>query len=148
MIGYGRNKQHNITLPGGAVIRWVKFEGRGRYATSSYTEAHLVELNGTEYPEGTYSLRKPTDSNDTENNTFDVALDEKGAINNLTMTWKGNNPLMRVTLHTTEHSGVNDVAVDIDDYYDDGWYNLQGIRFESPSSPGLYIHKGKKIMVR
>lgn len=148
MIGYGRNMQHNITLPGGAVIRWVKFEGRGRYSTSSYTAAHLVELNGTEYPEGTYSLRKPADSNDTDNNAFDVALDEKGAINNLTMTWKGNNPLMRVTLHTTEFSGVNDVAVDIDDYYDEGWYNLQGIRFDTPSSPGLYIHKGRKVIVR
>lgn len=148
LVGYGRDMQHVYTLPGGAVIRWVKFEGRGRYATSSYTDAHLVELNGTEYPEGTYTLRKPTGSSDTENNTFDVVLGDKGVVNNLTMTWKGNNPLMRVTLYTTENSGVNDVAVDIDDFYDDGWYNLQGMRFDNPPAPGLYIHKGKKILVK
>ena len=55
---------------------------------------------------------------------------------------------MRVTLYTTENSGVNDVAVDIDDFYDDGWYNLQGMRFDNPPAPGLYIHKGKKILVK
>ncbi len=147
LVGYGRDMQHVYTLPGGATIRWARFEGRGRYATSSYTDAHLVEFNGAQYPEGTYSLRKPTGSSDTENSTFDVSLGD-GVINNLTMTWKGNNPLMRVTLYTTENSGVNDVAVDIDDYYDDGWYNLQGIRFETPTTPGLYIHKGKKILIK
>ncbi len=31
---------------------------------------------------------------------------------------------------------------------DNGWYNLQGVRFEQPSAPGLYIHQGKKVVVR
>lgn len=147
-ISYGRDQQHTITLPGGAIIRWVKFEGRGRYTTSSYTEANLVELNGTEYPTGTYSLRKPESSTDTETSTISVVLGENGAKNNLTMTWKGNNPTMRVMLYTTENSGVADVAIDTDDMYDDGWYTLQGIRLEAPTAPGLYIHKGKKVIIR
>lgn len=43
-------------------------------------------------------------------------------------------------------SGVNTLNDNIID--DDAWYTIQGIRVENHDAPGLYIHKGKKILVR
>ena len=35
------------------------------------------------------------------------------------------------------------------DKVDNAWYNLQGIRFENmPTAPGIYIHNGKKVLVK
>lgn len=31
---------------------------------------------------------------------------------------------------------------------DDAWYTLEGIRLEQPSSPGIYIHNRKKVIIR
>ncbi|MBQ6203142.1 MAG: leucine-rich repeat domain-containing protein [Prevotella sp.] len=31
---------------------------------------------------------------------------------------------------------------------DDAWYTLQGVRVERPTAKGIYIHRGKKIMVK
>ena len=45
------------------------------------------------------------------------------------------------------NTGIDNVTVD-NDNQDTSWYNLQGIRFNSrPTAKGLYIHKGKKVLV-
>jgi hypothetical protein len=31
---------------------------------------------------------------------------------------------------------------------DDGYYTLTGIRINNPTMPGIYIHKGKKLVIR
>ncbi len=31
---------------------------------------------------------------------------------------------------------------------DDVWYTIQGIRVAEPSAPGVYIHNGKKVLVK
>ena len=145
-IGVGRDQDHLITLPGGAVITWIKFEGMGRYTSSSYTDAKLVELAGTSYEDGRYSLPK----GDTPAE-FAVAIPDGGIKHNLSMRWTGNNPYLRITLYTTEVPatlGVIGVAVDEEASSDDSWYNLQGIRVSHPSTPGIYIHRGKKIIIR
>jgi len=142
----GRDQDHLITLPGGAVITWIKFEGMGRYTSSSYTDAKLVELAGTSYEDGQYSLPK----GDTPAE-FAVAIPDGGIKHNLSMRWTGNNPYLRITLYTTEVPatlGVIGVAVDEEESSDDSWYNLQGIRVSHPSTPGIYIHRGKKIIIR
>lgn len=43
-------------------------------------------------------------------------------------------------------SGVNTLNDNVID--DDAWYTIQGIRVENHDAPGLYIHKGKKILVK
>ena len=44
-------------------------------------------------------------------------------------------------------TGIDNVTVD-NDNQDTSWYNLQGVRFNSrPTAKGLYIHKGKKVLV-
>lgn len=145
-VGLGRDQQHTIVLPDFAEVKWLEIEGRGRYSTASYTDASLVEINGIEYPEGTYSLPK---GDQTE--TINVPL-KTPAMWKLTMTWKGNNPLCKIYLHTTEFSGVENVAVDNADELlntgDDRWYTLQGIEVERPTVPGIYINNGRKVVVR
>lgn len=32
--------------------------------------------------------------------------------------------------------------------YNDVWYSLQGIRVSAPDAPGVYIHNGKKVIIR
>lgn len=45
-------------------------------------------------------------------------------------------------------TGISDVAK-TEDADDNAWYNLQGMRLDSrPAAPGLYIHHGKKIIVK
>lgn len=145
-IGMGRDQQHLLTLPDNVAITWMSVTGRGRYSTSSYSDASLIELNGTEYPAGTYSLPKGSDA---EGN-FEIVFPEGGVKRNLTMTWTGNNPFVKIILYTTEHSGIENVVVPDDDRAgsDDGWYTLQGVRLEAPTAPGVYIHRGHKILVR
>ena len=31
---------------------------------------------------------------------------------------------------------------------DDAWYSITGVRISKPAQPGLYIHKGKKVIIR
>lgn len=45
------------------------------------------------------------------------------------------------------NAGVTDVAVPRESS-DDAWYTLQGIRVERPAAPGLYIHRGRKHLIR
>lgn len=146
-IGMGRDQDHLITLPGGARITWVKFEGRSRFTGDNYPEASLVELGGTVYESGRHTLPK----GDGASGEFAVALPKGGVKNSLSMRWTGNNPYARITLYTTEVPGtlgIMGVVVDEDAATDDSWYNLQGIRMDYPAVPGIYIHKGKKIIIR
>lgn len=144
-IGMGRDQDHLIDLPAGAAITWIKFEGRGRYSSSSYTDASLVRLGETTFEEGKYILPKGATPGE-----FSVALPEGGARNNLTIRWHGNNPWVKMTLYTTpvpDDLGVGDIMVD-GKPADDAWYNLQGIRIPEPTRPGLYIHGVRKVYVR
>ena len=31
---------------------------------------------------------------------------------------------------------------------DDAWYSITGVRISKPAQPGLYIHNGKKVIIR
>lgn len=43
---------------------------------------------------------------------------------------------------------VDNITID-DEYVDPCWYTLTGLRFEEkPSTPGIYIHAGKKVLIR
>jgi len=52
--------------------------------------------------------------------------------------------VMTITKTATAISTINSDAK-----ADKAWYNLNGVRFENkPSVPGIYIHNGKKVLVR
>ena len=138
------NRQHTLWLPRGAAITKVKFEGRGHRTTASYSHASLVELNGEEYEQGKYTLPKSA----TETSSFEVVF-PRPIKNQMTFTWKGNVAAAKITLYTDEAAGVGELAADAAESDADAWYNLQGIRVApNPSTPGIYIRAGKKVLVR
>ena len=38
-------------------------------------------------------------------------------------------------------------SIEVDEIADDAWYTLQGVRIDKPSVKGVYIHKGRKVVV-
>lgn len=47
-----------------------------------------------------------------------------------------------------QSQGVNDITVAPEFVGNNKYYNLQGIEVADPTQPGLYIHNGKKILVK
>lgn len=45
-------------------------------------------------------------------------------------------------------SAIDDVVAEEVENTDDSYYTLSGVRISKPSQPGIYIHKGKKIVIR
>ncbi len=141
-IGMGRDQLHLITLPAGAKIKWMRIQGHARFNMDSFPDASLVELNGQEYAEGAYVLPKGD-----EDVTIDIPFGD-GVKNNITMKWLGNNPWVKIYLYTTDdYSGVDAITMGAPQEQEDVWYNMQGIRINKPTLPGVYIHNGKKILI-
>ncbi len=136
------NRQHTLWLPRLVAITKIKVEGRGFRQTASYTDASLVELNGKTFDQGVYTLPK----SDMETGSFEIVLDEP-IRNSMTFTWKGNVAAAKITLYTADPAGVDAVETE-PARTDDAWYNLQGIRMAEPTTPGIYIRGGKKVLVK
>lgn len=137
------NRQHTLWLPHGAAISKIKFEGYGYRETSSYKDASLTELNGKTFDQGVYTLPKAPAAN----SSFEIAFPEP-VKNQITFTWKGNVAAAKITLFTDEAAAVETVEAE-PVAADDAWYNLQGIRVApNPEVPGIYIHAGKKVLVK
>lgn len=155
-IRLARDVRHTITLPARAAVGRIRCEGFTYYGSDTYTDASLTELNGREFPAGTYVIAKNSDASTTPT-AFEATLD-KPATGELTMTWAGNNPCVRITLYTTNAStsGIGEITVILPAdgsasgfSADPAWYTLQGHRLPAePSRPGLYIHRGKKVIIR
>lgn len=140
------NRQHTLWLPAGTPVSKIRFEGRGFRTTASYSDASLVELNGTEYAQGVHVLPKSADTT----GAFEIQFPEP-VRNQITFTWKGNVAAAKIILYTDEEAAAGADAVQAAPAAagDDAWYNLQGIRVApDPSTPGIYIHAGKKVLVR
>ena len=137
-----RDQQHTLTLPQGVSIDRVKFEGKGRYSSGDFREASLVELGGQTYAEGTYAL--PNDGTSTAEFTVALAQPVKNA---LTFTFAGNNADCIITLYT-QQTAEGLTPVKLGATTDDGWYTLQGMRLAQPTQKGIYVHQGRKIIVK
>ncbi|MGM9842774.1 MAG: C10 family peptidase [Muribaculaceae bacterium] len=57
-------------------------------------------------------------------------------------------PILELDLKYGEKIDSSAEAVIVDGIEENEWYNLQGIRISKPSLPGLYIHNGKKTLIR
>lgn len=147
-IGIPRDFNCTLLFPMNMQLEGIRFTGHGRYSTSSYTDAELVEINGKSYETGTYSLPKGRDAN----GDVTIMFDEPVRNGVLSMKWVGNNPEVLITLFTAERTqaaGIDDILVsDATAPADTRWFNLQGIEVREPLAPGLYIRSGKKVLVR
>lgn len=62
----------------------------------------------------------------------------------------------QITYHPTPVGDDSNTSTAIDDIFDEEaaatdavWYNMQGMRLnEAPTAPGIYIHNGRKVVVR
>lgn len=46
-------------------------------------------------------------------------------------------------------AGVDNIVVDNEAIAeDDNWYTIMGVRVDEPTAPGIYIHKGRKVVIR
>jgi len=45
-------------------------------------------------------------------------------------------------------TAVDDLMADRLSPTDDAWYTLQGLRLDRPTTPGIYIHQGKKVVIK
>ncbi len=60
-----------------------------------------------------------------------------------------NNGKFTVTDLTSSITGINNIVIDKPLNADNGWYTLSGIRMNAkPAQKGIYIHQGKKIVVK
>lgn len=142
-IRMARDKKHTITLPAGAQVNAIKFEGKGRYTSDSYADASLIELNGESLAEGTYALKKG------ETGEFTAQL-ATPAFGTLTFTFTGNNPDCTITLYTSQIStAIREIGKDQGSMADDAIYDLQGRKMNGHHlSRGIYIRNGKKFIVQ
>ena len=155
-IRFAAGTRHTITLPDRAIVSRIRCEGFTYYGSASYTDASLIELNGSTFEPGTYTIAKNTDATSTPT-SFEATLDQP-ASGSLTLTWDGNVPCLRITLFTNNSatSGVDEIVIDTNSNTPDSrgfssdtaWYTLQGTRLPGePTYPGLYIHRGRKILI-
>ena len=55
--------------------------------------------------------------------------------------------LDHIVVTRAEPSAISTVG--IDSKVDNNWYNLQGQKFtNTPKTPGIYIHRGNKVILR
>lgn len=80
-----------------------------------------------------------------------------GVLDEATQTYSITHGLYRVDTACTKitvfkqagaQSGLENVVVAEEENTDEGWYTITGLRLEKPTAPGLYIHKGKKVIVK
>lgn len=143
-VSISRNSLHTITLPERASVSRIKVQGYGRYTGDSYDDASLTQLGRQKYATGTYTLPKGSEPGE-----FTVDI-EPAATGTLDMSWSGNNPCCIITLYTdnSELSIDSPEIAPAETAGDNRWFNLQGIGVAEPTAPGLYIHNGKKILIR
>lgn len=55
--------------------------------------------------------------------------------------------LKTITSYGTGHAGINSIE-NSKEIEDEGWYDIFGRSISRPSNSGIYIHKGKKILIK
>ncbi|WP_295730533.1 pectate lyase [uncultured Muribaculum sp.] len=147
-IRMNENVTHTITLPPYAAVSRVKFEGCTYYTSDKYGDTSLSTVNGTDVAADTYVIRKNSSTDNPD--SFEVTLTAP-AKESMTFSFTGNNrPCVSITLYTSNpSSGIDSILSDKKSTSDRAWYTLQGHRLEKrPTRPGLYIHQGRKILIR
>lgn len=121
----GWNSDCTYTVKAGTqtVDLWCRMDNPGNYADNN-------PLNNELNTVFTYPLVKP------------VFIDEPDMADNLETG--GNHHYEDADTETW----VNEIGEESGVAANDGWFTIQGTRVGSPSVPGLYIHKGKKIIIR
>ena len=139
-IKYSGNKKYTITLPENVPIDQVTIYG---YCNSDGNESYLAELAGKTYSSTDYVFpaRNANPSSVTHTIKFDAPI-----TNTLTFTTGGSSQsCYKITMHIATTTGIQNIYFKKEK--DDNFYNLQGVRVTNPTK-GIYIHNGKKIIIK
>lgn len=129
-IKYSAN-QYTITIPKGIKISKMEIEGKDNYTDA---DAYMGEVNGTSYETTQYTFPK-----DQSIKSYSIAFDSP-VENTLTFTPMVKQVILKITLYTSDTTGIDQVESSTSDIVKTEYYSLNGIKFNAPQK-GINIRK-------
>lgn len=129
-IKYSAN-QYTITIPKGIKISKMEIEGKDNYTDA---DAYMGEVNGTSYDATKYTFPK-----DQSIKSYSIAFDSP-VENTLTFTPMVKQVILKITLYTSDTTGIDQVESSTSDIVKTEYYSLNGMKFNAPQK-GINIRK-------
>lgn len=129
-IKYSAN-QYSITIPKGIKISKMEIEGKDNYTDA---DAYMGEVNGTSYETTQYTFPK-----DQSIKSYSIAFDSP-VENTLTFTPMVKQVILKITLYTSDTTGIDQVESSTSDIVKTEYYSLNGMKFNAPQK-GINIRK-------
>ena len=129
-IKYSAN-QYTITIPKGIKISKMEIEGKDNYTDA---DAYMGEVNGTSYETTQYTFPK-----DQSIKSYSIAFDSP-VENTLTFTPMVKQVILKITLYTSDTTGIDQVESSTSDIVKTEYYSLNGMKFNTPQK-GINIRK-------
>lgn len=129
-IKYSAN-QYTITIPKGIKISKMEIEGKDNYTDA---DAYMGEVNGTSYETTQYTFPK-----DQSIKSYSIAFDSP-VENTLTFTPMVKQVILKITLYTSDTTGIDQVESSTSDIVKIEYYSLNGMKFNAPQK-GINIRK-------
>lgn len=129
-IKYSAN-QYSITIPKGIKISKMEIEGKDNYTDA---DAYMGEVNGTSYETTQYTFPK-----DQSIKSYSIAFDSP-VENTLTFTPMVKQVILKITLYTSDTTGIDQVESSTNDIVKTEYYSLNGMKFNAPQK-GINIRK-------
>ena len=140
-IKFSGNKKYTVTLPADVPVDQVTIYG---YCNVDGQESYLAELAGKTYGATDYVF--PARDAAVSSVTHQITLDQPIS-NQLTFTTgSSNQSCLKIQLHIATSTGICEV-LQATPREPEAYYNLQGIRVMNPTK-GIYIHNGKKVVIK
>ena len=130
-IKYSAKTQYTINIPAGIKISKIEFEGKDNYTDA---DAYMGEVNGTSYETTHYTFPK-----DQSIKSYSIAFDSP-VENTLTFTPMVKQVILKITLYTSDTTGIDQVESSTSDIVKTEYYSLNGMKFNAPQK-GINIRK-------
>ena len=130
-IKYSAKTQYTIDIPAGIKISKIEFEGKDNYTDA---DAYMGEVNGTSYETTQYTFPK-----DQSIKSYSIAFDSP-VENTLTFTPMVKQVILKITLYTSDTTGIDQVESSTSDIVKTEYYSLNGMKFNAPQK-GINIRK-------
>ena len=130
-IKYSAKTQYTINIPAGIKISKIEFEGKDNYTDA---DAYMGEVNGTSYEATQYTFPK-----DQSIKSYSIAFDSP-VENTLTFTPMVKQVILKITLYTSDTTGIDQVESSTSDIVKTEYYSLNGMKFNAPQK-GINIRK-------
>lgn len=127
-IKYSAKTQYTINIPAGIKISKIEFEGKDNYTDA---DAYMGEVNGTSYETTQYTFPK-----DQSIKSYSIAFDSP-VENTLTFTPMVKQVILKITLYTSDTTGIDQVESSTSDIVKTEYYSLNGMKFNAPQKASI-----------